>query len=440
MRDQRVRDPIHNLIKFSQGDPDDRVLWELIQTAPFQRLRRIRQLGFTELVYPGASHTRLSHSLGAMQMARRMLQVFQRNAVIQQTPEFPLWRRATLCAALLHDIGHGPYSHAFEEVSEALEIVLSHEHYTLKIIRETEIAEVLRRHGTELLDTTISFFDVEPGENPYSRIVSSQLDADRLDFLVRDRYYTGIKFGAIDLEWIFDSLDIQEMYTELGSSVKQFGFIVKSKGLTAIEEFLASYSHMYSKVYFHKTTRSAQYMVMDIMMELFSNAKIRSNIPDIFDLYQYFTAAPEPDLKAYLRLDDNSIVNVVKWASSVQLGEASHLARRFLNRDLYKCFEIPKRPNEAIPGQKVNRFLDLLRDKNFFFHLDRLPLKGYKQFDIADKEFLNNILVIDAMTGEPTPIKTLCPSVDYFAEQSPVRLYFRMDADREAASDLWQQA
>src|SRR5687767_13619508 len=112
MRDQRIRDPIHNLIKFSSSRPDDRVLWNLVQTPQIQRLRRIKQLGFSELVYPGATHTRFSHVLGAMQTARKMLTVFLRNAVFTPDPDEEL---ATLCAALLHDVGHGPFSHVFEE-------------------------------------------------------------------------------------------------------------------------------------------------------------------------------------------------------------------------------------------------------------------------------------------------------------------------------------
>ncbi len=130
MRDQRIRDPIHNLIKFSSNIQDDEILWHLLQTSPLQRLRRIKQLGFSDFVYPGASHTRFSHSVGTMQMARRMLEILRRNKGLTQNEDSPLWHRATLCAALLHDVGHGPYSHAFEEVSKELGITTRHEEYT----------------------------------------------------------------------------------------------------------------------------------------------------------------------------------------------------------------------------------------------------------------------------------------------------------------------
>jgi HD superfamily phosphohydrolase len=185
MRDQRIRDPIHNLIAFSTNAPDDPLLWELVQTAPIQRLRRIKQLGFSEFVYPGATHSRFSHVLGALQMARQMLDVFERNHLFPGR-EHAQRRRATLAAALLHDVGHGPYSHVFEEVAAGLGQEQNHESYTRDIIEQTNIKSILRRHG--VFHETQRFFTTEAGSDPYTRIISSQMDCDRLDFLVRDRY------------------------------------------------------------------------------------------------------------------------------------------------------------------------------------------------------------------------------------------------------------
>lgn len=190
-RDQRVRDPVHNLIKFSAQLDIDHILWELIETRTFQRLRRIKQLGFSEFVYPGASHTRFSHSLGALQTARYMLDALERNGLIhEKEDQHKHWKNATLCATLLHDIGHGPYSHVFEEVASSLGISKAHEEYTEELINSEEISQIICSHSNDLYQKTKFFFSTEPGSNQYSRIVSSQLDADRLDFLVRDRYHT----------------------------------------------------------------------------------------------------------------------------------------------------------------------------------------------------------------------------------------------------------
>jgi HD superfamily phosphohydrolase len=117
--EERIRCPIHDLIGFKRSRDEDVLLWNLIQTSSFQRLRRIKQLGFSEFVYPGATHSRFSHVLGAMQMARRMLDVFEKNQAFEDVENLPIERKATLAAALLHDLGHGPYSHVFEEVCSA---------------------------------------------------------------------------------------------------------------------------------------------------------------------------------------------------------------------------------------------------------------------------------------------------------------------------------
>jgi hypothetical protein len=179
--DQRIRDPVHDIIKFSVTDKYDPILWALVQTAPMQRLRRIKQLGFSEFVYPGATHTRFSHSVGALQMARRMFNVFERNKVLEHAEDYEQWRAATLAAVLLHDVGHGPYSHVFEEMSETAGIEISHEDYTLKIIDSAEIADILKKSG--LYEKVRSFFEDEPPNNSYSAIVSSQLDVNSLAIL-----------------------------------------------------------------------------------------------------------------------------------------------------------------------------------------------------------------------------------------------------------------
>src|SRR5258708_578239 len=139
--EERIRCPVHDLISFKRSRDEDALLWDLLQTRPVQRLRRIRQLGFSEFVYPGATHSRLSHVLGAMQMARRMLDVFERNEVFQEVKDLENERKATLAAALLHDIGHGPYSHVFEEVCDSVSLEKSHETYTLELLDSPDIKD-----------------------------------------------------------------------------------------------------------------------------------------------------------------------------------------------------------------------------------------------------------------------------------------------------------
>jgi len=437
--DQRIRDPIHNLIKFSAGSEDDQVLWELVQSRPIQRLRRIKQLGFSDFVYPGASHSRFSHSLGALEMARRMLSVLTKNKEIgvEDGEDFKLWHRATLCAALLHDVGHGPFSHIFENISKEMGVEVRHEDFTLKIIKESEVAEILSRKDDKLLERTLSFFEEEPGHNIYSSIVSSELDADRLDFLCRDRYFTGIRFGEIDLEWLFDSLTIRQVHPETGTDVLEYNFVLSSKGRGVVEEYLMAYAHLYSSVYFHKTTRGIEVLIRAILSDTLSNPDYRSQLGKNNQLISYFEEGKEPKLDTYLALDDHTILTLIKEIASGDFGEVTPLAKRFLSRELLKCFEPPKHSQDAPPIQKIAAFEKLLNGKEIKYFRDVAPSKGYKQFQVGD-HYLENILVASPHEDEPRPVGELSPWVQQLVEKYKVRLYFLNDDDRSSARDLWK--
>lgn len=263
--EERIRCPVHDLISFKSQRAEDVLLWNLLQTPAVQRLRRIKQLGFSEFVYPGATHTRLSHVLGAMQMARRMLDVLERNNAFGEVSNFAVQRSATLAAALLHDVGHGPYSHVFEEVCETLGIEKKHEEYTLEFIDSEPIKPLLDDAG--IFEETRRFFTEEPGNAVFNSIISSQLDCDRLDFLVRDRHHSGIRAANIDLAWLFDSLNIEKVAID-DEGAFEYSFVFSSKGLAVAEEFVLSYMKMYHSVYFHKTTRGVQHLVRDMLVEV----------------------------------------------------------------------------------------------------------------------------------------------------------------------------
>ena len=205
-----VRDPVHDIIPF-QETPCDKLLLRLIETAEFQRLRRIKQLGMSELVFPGANHNRFAHSLGVMNMARRFLQTLERES--GTLPEEQ--RIAVLTASLLHDVGHGPFSHTFEKVTGE-----SHEARTVEIIQDpdTEVHKCLSEFDPKLPQTLAAFFDedLEGSERdalipPHlTQVVSSQLDADRFDYLLRDSYATGTQYGRFDANWLLQHLHLDD--------------------------------------------------------------------------------------------------------------------------------------------------------------------------------------------------------------------------------------
>lgn len=239
-----IRDPVHDVIAFRLNQPGEALLFRLINTREFQRLRRVRQLGLASLCYPGADHSRYSHSLGVMETARRMLDQLQRAHLID-----PDRRTVCLVAALLHDLGHGPFSHVFEGVSG-----VHHETLTRRVILDpdSEVHAALISYDPQLPSEVVAMLNPDGKRDYFHDILSSQLDADRFDYLLRDNLMTGSGYGDFDLEWLLHALVIDDATDRL---------VVVQKGMSAVEAYLQARYHMYRNVYFHKVVRSAEGMV-----------------------------------------------------------------------------------------------------------------------------------------------------------------------------------
>lgn len=428
--EERIRCPVHDLISFKRSRKEDVLLWELLQTPAVQRLRRIKQLGFSEFVYPGATHSRLSHVLGAMQMARRMLDVFQKNDAFQEVANLEQEKTATLAAALLHDIGHGPYSHVFEEVCDSLELEKSHVTYTQELLETPEIKGKLNDAG--IYESTKRFFEKEPGYSVFHAIIDSQMDCDRLDFLCRDRHHTGIRSATIDLEWLFDSLRIEKVLADDEGAEEEFSFVLTEKGLAVAEEFVIAYMQMYHNVYFHKTTRGVQYLVKDMLLEILQKHKDDELIKS-HRLISFFRNGGQ--LSDYLKLDDSSVLDVAHIAAEQNWGVASQLADRFLKRDIYKCFELPSTGTANVGRNKLERYRAALRAEKIYFIEDILSHRSYKQYEVTDPSFLKNILI--KKDGEHESLG----SVSLFLKEAAprvARLYFRNEADRDRARVIYR--
>jgi uncharacterized protein len=432
-KDQRIRDPVHNLIKFSKYNGYDSLYWSLIQQPAFQRLRRIRQLGFSEFVYPGASHTRFSHSIGAFQMARRMFEAFEKNEIFRVEGEHEKMRAATLAAVLLHDIGHGPFSHVFEEISEELEIDVSHEQYTRRIISETEIAKLLDEFG--LRDLVLTFFDEKVASSSYSAIVSSQLDADRLDFLTRDRYFTGIRIGQIDHEWLFDSLRIEDVPYGVEEGESEFTFVVLQKGLGALEDYISSYLKLYESVYLHKTTRGVQFLVEHALSDALRDRPALKRAGIVNPLLDYFELAPDKRLQHYLTMDDGDVLDLLKQLARAEFGFSTEMARRFITRQPLRCFE-PNDPNREFDLVRTKKFRERLNGGKIWYHLDISKAKGFKQYEVLEENFLKNIMVKVSDT-QTRPIGEVDSSLVTKTRQR-CRFYFLTEKDKETAEKLWR--
>ncbi|MBQ6783298.1 MAG: HD domain-containing protein [Acholeplasmatales bacterium] len=360
-RTKVFRDPLYGYITV-----DYKIISDLIDTKEIQRLRRIRQLAGVGMVFQTAEHSRFTHSLGAYHMA---------NLVIKNVDgmnEIPEYEKVLfLCAALLHDVGHGPFSHAFENV-----ISISHEEYTTKIIKTngTEINKVLSiQEG--LADDIASVIEHDGKYPLIESLVSSQLDVDRMDYLSRDAYMTGAAYGNIDYFRIMRSMRV------LDNKI-----ICKASGVHSIESYLMSRYHMYFQVYYHPTARSFEVVleaiyqrILDLHKEGYRfEAKIGTFIKVLND---------SNNLEAYNELDDYYVTGFIKQLAHSKDKVLAKLCKAFLNRNLFKVVDLADDPDPAFIEELNNKYGN---DPYFY---KRVSAKG-QAYMHSKKSDINDIKVL----------------------------------------------
>lgn len=342
---QRIRDPLHNLIEFGGGQ-FERVMWRVIQTRPFQRLRRIKQLGFSDLIYPGATHTRFAHSVGVFHTARQLMRIIQ-DAMGDGFQEYQA--RVALAAALVHDLGHGMFSHAFEDVGRKLALKMAH-HETVSdlLIRDSDVSEELKKElGSGFANDVADVIKRGRPGNLYDAVVSSQFDADRLDYMQRDRLMTGVQNSGIDFSWLIKNLEIGTIKS--GVDDEPLGeietFVLGPKATYAAETYVLSLFQLYPTVYFHKATRGAEMMfsaLMSSVMRLIKDGSCeKTGLPAHHPIVKF--GKDSDSLDNALALDDT-----VFWGALPMMAEATHhgiagFAERLLERRLLKCIDIRER-------------------------------------------------------------------------------------------------
>ena len=307
----------------------------------------------------------------------------------------------------------------------------NHETYTLELLESPDVKSKLENAG--VYENTKRFFTEEPGYNVFTSIISSQMDCDRLDFLCRDRHHTGIRSAAIDLEWMFDSLRIEKVLFDDEGAAKEYSFVFTAKGLAVAEEFVIAYMKMYHNVYFHKTTRGIQHLVKDMLLELIQKYGDASELRSL-GLIRFFNGGGT--LLDYLALDDSSVLAMAHVASEQNWGLATELADRFLNRDTYKCFEIPNTTTRQIGRNKLEKYRDALKDEELYFVEDIVSHRSYKQHAVTDSNFLKNILI--KQDGEHESLG----SVSLFLKEAAprvARLYFRTREDRDKGQEIFRK-
>lgn len=339
------KDPVHSAVYVQ-----DMTIWKLIGAPEFQRLRRIRQLGTSYLTFHGAEHSRFSHSLGVYEITRKIISQFERSGFADWPKEE---RLLSLCASLLHDVGHGPFSHSVEEVFH-----MHHEEWTCEIILgDTEINRVLREVAPDFPDRVASVIRKTYDKPIVVSLVSSQMDADRMDYLLRDAYFTGVNYGTFDLDRI---LRVLRPY--------QGKIVVKESGMHAVEDYLMSRYQMYWQVYFHPVTRSSEIVLRQIFRrasELHGQGyAFGFMLPPLARLLE-----GKPSLTDYLTLDESLAQTAFRQWENERDGLLSNLCRRFLNRQLYK-YAILDEKDEAWLGRVREEWRAIGLDPDYHLEVD----------------------------------------------------------------------
>ncbi|MEO0472680.1 MAG: HD domain-containing protein [Bacteroidota bacterium] len=312
-RSKIINDPVHGFIDIPRG-----ILLSLIDTPVFQRLRRIKQLGLSSLVYPGAVHSRYNHALGAMFLMRQALDTLRFKKIDISNKEY----KAALSAILLHDVGHGPFSHALEH---AIIPNLHHEDMSLALMH------YLNRQLKGKLDLAIQIFEGKYERHFFHQLVSGQLDMDRMDYLIRDTFFTGVVEGTVGVDRIIKTLHVCKGQ-----------LVCEDKGIYSLEKFIVARRLMYWQVYLHKAAMSAEYTLVNVLKRVRELHEAGEKVWLSDTLRFFFSLKISPDdltdevIQRYISLDDADIEFAIKQWQNTKDKVLSDLCNRILNRRLLK--------------------------------------------------------------------------------------------------------
>ncbi|EMC38835.1 HD domain-containing protein [Streptococcus mutans] len=387
MKEKVFRDPVHNYIPV-----EDELIYDLINSKEFQRLRRIKQLGSSSFTFHGAEHSRFSHCLGVYYLARRVTNIFDKKySDIWNSNESLL----TMTAALLHDIGHGAYSHTFERLFDT-----NHETITQQIILspETEINTILRRVSPDFPDKVASVINHTYSNKQVEQLISSQIDVDRMDYLLRDSYFTGASYGEFDLTRVLRVIRPIEN-----------GIAFSRDGMHAVEDYIISRYQMYMQVYFHPASRAMEVLLQNLLKRakyLYPKEKEFFTVtsPHLIPFFENRVT-----LEDYLSLDDGVMNTYFQtWMQSADK-ILSDLASRFINRKVFKSITFDEKDLSNL--EKLREIVkDLGFDPTYYtaLHLNfDLPYDVYKP-DVQNPRTQIEMLQEDGSIAE---LSTLSPLV-----------------------------
>ncbi|NAY82117.1 MAG: HD domain-containing protein [Thaumarchaeota archaeon] len=359
-----IMDPIYGLLKLNDVER------EIIDTAEFQRLRRIKQLSSANFVYPSANHTRFEHSLGAMHLAGVMGEVLTNKGYIS-SDEIQKLR----LAGLLHDVGHGPFSHLFED-AVSKKYKTNHEEIGRRIITESAISDVIKKYGYDPVEVAQLANGIYPNNPFMNAIIAGPLSADLMDYIQRDSYYTGAIYGRVNVMKIINSMHVYNNQ-----------LCIEKDAVSAFEGMTIARYEMFKEVYFHKTSRAA-----DVMLR------------HAIELYDNITSFADPkDLKHYIELTDDILIATILKSEEKEAQNARNFVKDYLTRNLLKLvYEESFIGKDAFLEKLFNQ--EILRERlitqieekasiphgNIFIDLPTVPSVP-RSFD---REELKNILIM----------------------------------------------
>lgn len=374
------RDPVHNIIAFDKEK--DKLYLDLIDSREMQRLRRIRQLGLSYVTYLGAEHSRFAHSIGCAHLMGRVLCKLEQLAAESEYAELlggiQEYRELLICAAILHDIGHGPFSHAIEKL-----LGKKHEYWTRKIILEqsTQVNEVLRKYRSDYPQKVSEIIAKVFVPRYVVKLLSSQMDVDRIDYLLRDALMTGADYGNFDLEWFLNCITVGKVHGDIEIGINY------NKGLMIAEDFILARRYMYHQVYYHKATRSAEVIVRKIFLRASDLAREGAKLSN-YSPVEALLKKESLTVDQYLGLDDHVILyHFQKWKNHEDK-VLSDLCQRFLNRRLFKSV-----PLDEYPDGYVDIILQLREECNkaglpyqYYLEEDKAPHSSYEDYYIITRQ------------------------------------------------------
>ena len=391
-----LNDPIYGFIRIPNS-----LIFDIIEHPSFQRLRRVSQMGFSNLVYPGANHTRFHHALGCLHLMQKTVNVLRVKGISISEQE----ENALYIAILLHDIGHGAFSHALEH---SIVTGISHEEISLKYMHQ------LNKQFDGQLDLAISVFNGEYHRKFLHQLITSQLDIDRLDYLKRDSFYTGVAEGNISSDRLIAMINVVD--NEL---------VIEKKGIYSVEKFLIARRLMYWQVYLHKTSLVAEYMLVNILtrakelanqgVELFGSSSLK------FFLYQKTDKNNFDNkvLNLFSELDDYDVLSAIKEWTNHSDKILSKLSLMIVNRNLLKIEMFDEEVSNDHLSNTISKFLKISKiseeEAKYFVFSGKISNQAYNK---------NQPIKIASKNGTIEDIVNASDQLNLQALSKPVNKYF----------------